>query len=79
MDDSNNRPESQWPGYMRVSEVAKVCGIGKSTVWAWQRAGRFPRCHHLSPRIAVWHAEDIRLWLKNPSTWMQSKESSPES
>lgn len=51
--------------FLRAKQVAKMLGIGKSTVWLMSREGRLPSPIKLSPRITVWKAEDIELWIQN--------------
>ncbi len=40
-----------------VPPVVPVC---KTTWWAGVKNGNFPKPVMLSPRVAVWHVEDIR-------------------
>ena len=40
-----------------VPELVPVC---KTTWWAGVKKGIFPKPVLLSPRVAVWHVEDIR-------------------
>ncbi|MFV7789405.1 helix-turn-helix transcriptional regulator [Aliarcobacter lanthieri] len=35
----NNRSNNETPKYMRVKELAKYLGIGKSTIWLYARKG----------------------------------------
>ncbi len=48
--------------YLRVNEVAKMLGIGKSTVWFWVRENRLIQPIKISPRVTVWEEEDIKKW-----------------
>ena len=45
--------------YLRVKDVAKMLGIGTSTVWEWSRKGKLPKAIKQSPRVSVWKLEDI--------------------
>jgi len=52
------------PGNLiRLPQVLKRVGIGKSTVWAWVASGRFPAPIKLGPRMSVWREEDIDAFI----------------
>ena len=48
---------------MRVPQVLKRVGFGKSTLWAWVASGRFPAPIKLGPRMSVWREEDIDAFI----------------
>lgn len=49
--------------YLRAPDAAAVLGVSVPTVWRWARVDpTFPRKHLLSPRVAVWNAEELRAW-----------------
>ncbi len=48
--------------YLRVNQVAKMLGIGKSTVWLWVRDNRLIQPIKISPRVTVWEEEAIKKW-----------------
>ena len=48
--------------FLRVAQVAKKIGIGKSTVWLWVKEGKLPEPIKLSPRVTVWRESDIDEW-----------------
>ncbi len=56
-------------GYVRLPTVAGVCGIAKSTIWAWTAQGRFPKPVKLSPRVSAWPVAEVRAWLADPIAW----------
>jgi len=51
--------------FLRITEVMKMTGIAKSTIWLWVREEKFPQPIKLSPRITVWEEEKIFSWMKN--------------
>ena len=53
-------------GFLRINEVLKFVPIGKSTLWAWVRGGRFPKPVKLSQTVTAWKAEDIQAYLDAP-------------
>jgi len=51
--------------FYRVSELSELLSIGKSTIWAWVKVGRFPKPLKMSSRMTVWSANDIEAWIAN--------------
>ena len=54
---------AQKPYIYRPSECARIVGLGRSTLYAWERAGRFPRRVNLAGNVAGWLATDVEAWL----------------
>jgi prophage regulatory protein len=54
-------PEAQ--RILRLAEVAKRVGLGKSSVWAMVKDGRFPAPKRLSQRAVGWSSAEIDSWL----------------
>ena len=50
---------------LRVKEVVKKTSVGKSTIWAWVKEGKFPKPIKLSDRISVWKESDIDAWIES--------------
>jgi prophage regulatory protein len=48
-----------YEGFLREKQVLKILPIGRSTLWAGVKTGRFPRPIKLGPRTTVWRAKDI--------------------
>jgi prophage regulatory protein len=48
-----------------VPRVPPLVPVGKSTLWAWVKAGKFPEPVKLGPRTTVWRVADVRAWLEN--------------
>jgi prophage regulatory protein len=51
--------------YLRICDVVKKTGLGKSTIWSWQKLNKFPKSIKLSNRVTVWNESEIDSWLKN--------------
>ncbi len=47
------------PALYRLKQVLQRIPVSRSTWFAGINTGRFPRGHHLSPGITVWHSDDI--------------------
>ena len=50
-------------GFVRLPVVLQVLGIGKSSLWAGIKEGRYPKPIKLGPRTTVWKVEDIRNFI----------------
>ena len=48
-----------------MSELSELLSIGKSTIWAWVKAGRFPKPLKMSSRMTIWSAADIEAWISS--------------
>jgi predicted DNA-binding transcriptional regulator AlpA len=47
----------------RLPKVMAATGLGRSTIWAWVKDGRFPAPYKLSTRVTVWDACAIWAFL----------------
>lgn len=50
--------------FLRITEVMKITGLAKSTVWLWVKEGNLPQPIKLSPRVTVWEEEKISNLMK---------------
>lgn len=46
-------------------DVLELVGIGGTTLWRWERAGRFPRRRQLGPGRVGWLQSEVDAWLKS--------------
>ena len=51
---------------LRIEEVCRLTGLGKSTIYAKIPDGTFPPQKCLGDHAVGWHAADIVAWLKDP-------------
>lgn len=51
--------------FMRVTEVARVTGAGKSTLYFWMAKGDFPKPRKLGARAVGWLASDVDAWISS--------------
>ncbi len=61
--------EHQASRFLRKPEVIAACGLSSSTIYKRVREGTFPNPIQLGGRLIAWRADDIELWLENPSLW----------
>jgi len=51
--------------FYRLNRVREICGgIAPSTVWAWVKAGTFPKPIKLSANTTAWNAADVDAWAQ---------------
>jgi prophage regulatory protein len=51
---------------MRLTDVSKATGIGKSTIWRLVAQGEFPAPIRLVyPKITVWKSNEVQGWIDN--------------
>lgn len=50
---------------IRVAEVAKRIGVGKSTIWRWVTNidAAFPQPFKMASRVTVWYAHEIDAYI----------------
>lgn len=48
---------------LRLSEVVERTGLGKTSIYQLQKAGRFPRSVHLTAHSVRWIDGEIETWL----------------
>lgn len=50
---------------MRLPEVRRLTGLGRSTIWRLERANAFPRRILLGENAVGWYAHEIYNWLES--------------
>ncbi|WP_454617524.1 helix-turn-helix transcriptional regulator [Bradyrhizobium cenepequi] len=48
---------------LSLSEVTKLTGLSKATIFRLERDGRFPRGTFISPRRKIWFEDQIVPWM----------------
>ena len=51
------------PRVLRLKEVCKIVGIGRSFVYRLQAENRFPHSIKIGARAVGWLEEEVRHWL----------------
>ena len=51
--------------YLRIKEVVEKLSVGKSTIYAWIKQGRFPEPIRITQYCAVWKDADIDEWVRS--------------
>lgn len=48
---------------LRIGQVCKETGLGRTTIWRKERAGDFPQRIRLGAAAVGWSAEEVEAWL----------------
>lgn len=62
---SETRPPVKRDRLLRIPDVEAVTSLKKSTIYALQRRGEFPRGVLLSPRCVVWPESAVLQWVQD--------------
>lgn len=49
---------------LRVDEVVERVGVGRTTLWRWERAGRFPARRQLGDQSVGWLEAEVDAWIE---------------
>jgi len=52
---------------VRITEVCRMTGLSRTTIWRLQRARDFPRRVQISRGAVGWHLSDIEEWMRHRS------------
>lgn len=53
---------------LRLHDVEKLVGCGKSTVYGLMAAGKFPKNIKITRRLSCWKESDIQSWINEQAT-----------
>jgi prophage regulatory protein len=64
------KPQLAWPDdrFLRLSEVERVTGLSRTSLWRLRRAGAFPKGYAISPNTRRWLASEIHAWIRSKLT-----------
>ncbi|MDH4331255.1 MAG: AlpA family phage regulatory protein [Desulfobulbaceae bacterium] len=54
-------------GFLRMPDVKKLTGLGRSSIYQMMADGVFPRSVAIGSRAVGWMVRDIRGWLQERS------------
>lgn len=49
---------------LRISDVKRLTGLCRSSIYQMMAAGKFPRAVSIGSRAVGWMVRDIRAWLQ---------------
>jgi predicted DNA-binding transcriptional regulator AlpA len=60
-------------GFLRLTQIVgdrsatppipAVIPVGKTTIWMWVKAGKFPKPIKLGPGVTAWSGAEVRAWM----------------
>ena len=50
---------------LRVKDVMRSLGVGRTSLWRWRQQGKFPAPLQLGDRAIGWRRADLETWLAN--------------
>jgi prophage regulatory protein len=61
-----NSEEAAEPALVLLSkaQVLKKVPVTGPTLWAWVRAGKFPKPRDISPNKTVWVESEVDAWIR---------------
>jgi prophage regulatory protein len=62
-------PPSTPARMLRIADVVRRVGLGRSTVWRMVQEKTFPAPRRLGPRAVAWIEADIANWVLNRPPW----------
>jgi prophage regulatory protein len=50
--------------FYRLPHLKQRLGVSGSSIWAWVKAGKFPKPIKLSENCTAWNAADVEAWAQ---------------
>lgn len=69
MSDSPERPER----LIKLDEVCRRVGLGKTMIYAMMKDGRFPRPYKISPFASRWSEREVVAWIDDVKDGFEGK------
>ena len=63
------RPER----FVKLDEVCRRAGLGKTMIYALIKDGRFPRPYKISPFAARWSEQELVAWIDDVKDGFEGK------
>ena len=53
--------------FLRLRAVCEKTGLGKSSVWAYSKTGKygFPKPVHVSAGVTAWRLDELEAWMSS--------------
>lgn len=64
-DQTQQTTAQQIAHFYRLKQLKARLGVSGSSIWAWVKAGKFPKPVKLSENTTAWHAADIDAWAQS--------------
>lgn len=50
---------------IRKKELLEMTGLSQTTLWRWEKSGKFPARIRLSGKRVAWREDEIMDWIEN--------------
>jgi prophage regulatory protein len=51
--------------FIRLNPLKERLGVSGSSIWAWTKAGKFPKPIKLSENCTAWNVADVEAWAQS--------------
>lgn len=58
--------------FIRLKQVLELIPVSRSTFYAGQKRGLYPKPISIGPRARGYRVGAIKAWLRNPELWRES-------
>lgn len=58
--------------FYRLPQLKAKLKVSGSSIWAWVKAGKFPKPIKLSENCTAWNAADVEAWAQSRITASQA-------
>jgi len=48
---------------IRQREVSRMTGLSRTSIWRWEKDGRFPPRRRLGARCVCWLRHEVEAWI----------------
>ena len=54
--------------FLRENHIREMVPASRSTIWRWEKQGRFPRRRRLGPGVVGWIESEVLEWIRTRET-----------
>lgn len=69
--DSSFYPKNEASLFINISDVVKITGSAKSTIYSWVKSGFFPKPIATGPNSSRFRLHEVRAWCADPVKWRE--------
>jgi len=71
----NEISENSYTKFYRMPRLKSQLDVSQSSIWAWVKAGKFPKPIKLGANTTVWRAADVEAWAQSKIAASQKNDS----
>ncbi len=65
MGNATQQPSPHPAQFYRLPQLKAKLKVSGSSIWAWVKAGKFPKPIKLSENCTAWNAADVEAWAQS--------------